>query len=376
MSTNRFARRDSRTLTRQQKLPFARRLGQFVSGKYRWGKNRKKRSGSSTGMWSRLGGLFKSKSVAPVTNETTNGQSVQQGFGRRLSYVAVLVVAVAIPVLLSLGYRYLSHTPSLSLREVQIEGNQRVSPSDIMDAGGLADGPNLLALDLAEVEAGLMSHSWIRAAKVERLLPDRLRIKVSERNPAVLLSMGALYLVDGQGELFARVPQGTNYGLPMVTGIERAQLLGERGIEQSERMQRFLRKAISLTNQWKGSELGATVQLSEVRIDPLLGYSVVLGDGAERGIGAVVRLGHQPKVAQFEKLGVVLTDVNRRQRSLAEVHLDDQRDPNRIAVRFRSESEREQELLEGEEVSGEVSYGQLRARTTTVAQGVNKVERD
>jgi len=375
MSTSRFARRDSRSLTQQKKLGVGQRFKLFLKGRYRWGKNRKTRGSADGTFWSRLfAGLKNSK----TEDSNTPGLSLQQRVLQRLPQMTILVFAITLPILVAMGYRYLTHTPSLGLREVQVEGNVRVTPSEVMAAGGLAHGPNLLALDLDEVEAGLISHPWVRSAKLERILPDRLRVVVSERRPAVVLSMGAMYLVDQQGFLFDRLESGVDPDLPMVTGIVRAQLLGENGLEQAERMQRFLRQAIVLSDQWSSSELGKSVQLREIQVDPLLGYSIVLGEGAELGTGAIARLGHRPLVEQFDKLSVVLSDTNRRQRAMAEIHLDDERDSNRIAVRFRAESEAEQGLIEEEETKKKdgASYGQAETASAIIAQSNNTGERD
>jgi POTRA domain-containing FtsQ-type protein len=48
-------------------------------------------------------------------------------------------------------------------------------------------GRNLLRLPLAEVRQRLAANPWIAAAEVAKELPDRLRVTVAERRPAVLL---------------------------------------------------------------------------------------------------------------------------------------------------------------------------------------------
>lgn len=52
-------------------------------------------------------------------------------------------------------------------------------------------GRNLLRLPLAEVRQRLAANPWIAAAEVAKELPDRLRVTVAERRPAVLLREGA-----------------------------------------------------------------------------------------------------------------------------------------------------------------------------------------
>jgi cell division septal protein FtsQ len=294
---------------------------------------------------------------------------------RLLPHLGIVIIGLSLPVVVALGYRYLTHTPSLSIREVQVEGNQRVTPSEILEAAGVAQGPNLLALDLEAVETGLISHPWVRAAKVERALPDRLRIEISERTPSILLSLGSLYLVDVRGEIFKRLAPGEHFSLPILTGISRAHLTGELGVERMDRARRTIRDAIALVDRWQVSSLGDTVVLSEVRADPLYGFGVVMGRGAAMGTGALVHLGHEPNDAQLERLEVLLDEANTRRRRLAEIHLDDERKPNRTAVRFRSDSEREQEGLEKGRQGAVSPSGQQGTRAGIQAIALTKKER-
>jgi hypothetical protein len=67
-------------------------------------------------------------------------------------------------------------------------------------------GRNLLRLPLAEVRQRLAANPWIAAADVAKQLPDRLRVTVLERRPAVLLRSGeALLFADAAGRPIAPV---------------------------------------------------------------------------------------------------------------------------------------------------------------------------
>jgi POTRA domain, FtsQ-type len=72
-------------------------------------------------------------------------------------------------------------------------------------------GRNLLRLPLAEVRQRLASNPWIATAEVAKELPDRLRVTVAERRPAVLLRGGAgaghdaLLFADAAGRPIAAV---------------------------------------------------------------------------------------------------------------------------------------------------------------------------
>jgi hypothetical protein len=67
-------------------------------------------------------------------------------------------------------------------------------------------GRNLLRLRLAEVRLRLAANPWIASAEVAKELPDRLRVTVAERRPAVLLRGGKeLAYADAAGRPIAPV---------------------------------------------------------------------------------------------------------------------------------------------------------------------------
>jgi cell division septal protein FtsQ len=67
-------------------------------------------------------------------------------------------------------------------------------------------GRNLLRLQLAEVRQRLAVNPWIAAVDVAKQLPDRLRVSIAERRPAVLLRRGqALLYADAAGRPIAPV---------------------------------------------------------------------------------------------------------------------------------------------------------------------------
>jgi hypothetical protein len=67
-------------------------------------------------------------------------------------------------------------------------------------------GRNLLRLPLAEVRLRLAANPWVAAVEVAKELPDRLRVSVAERRPALLLRLGEeLLYADAAGRPIAPV---------------------------------------------------------------------------------------------------------------------------------------------------------------------------
>jgi len=64
---------------------------------------------------------------------------------------------------------------------VAIDGERHLSREEILAAAGVNGRTSLLFLDVADARARLLTNPWIAEATVQKLLPDRLVISISER---------------------------------------------------------------------------------------------------------------------------------------------------------------------------------------------------
>lgn len=98
-------------------------------------------------------------------------------------------------------------------------GHSRTDAAALKAALDTEAGAPLLELDLAALRAKVEALPWVRVASVERALPDRLIVRVLEREPAALLQRdGRLSLIDNTGTLIPDTPLGPFSHLPAVTG--------------------------------------------------------------------------------------------------------------------------------------------------------------
>ena len=70
-----------------------------------------------------------------------------------------------------------------AIRRVDVQTDGVISPDQLRRWSGVKPGDNLMALDLASVKRNLELVSTIGSVSVERVLPGRLRIRVTERQP-------------------------------------------------------------------------------------------------------------------------------------------------------------------------------------------------
>lgn len=134
------------------------------------------------------------------------GRDPRRGLLRTGSAALALAFGVGLAALL--GQPILNWLgPELgSVDTIAIQGNSQLSFVEVATATGVARGSELARVEPADVEARLMAVPWIRDARVLRLPPSTLLVRISEREPrAMLVATGrgrADRLVDADGTPF------------------------------------------------------------------------------------------------------------------------------------------------------------------------------
>lgn len=140
-------------------------------------------------------------------------------------YRRVLVGGIAA---LSVGFalyeaaNYLLYSPGVLLQssdQIEIEGNRFVPPEAISEKFSADMGRSVLRVPLTERREALESLPWVEQAQVHRVLPNRIRVEITERTPVAFLRTGSdLSLVDAQGVILDRPVEG-EFHFPVVAGV-------------------------------------------------------------------------------------------------------------------------------------------------------------
>ncbi len=117
---------------------------------------------------------------------------------------------------------YLLYSPGVALvsaAQIDIEGNRFV-PADAIDEKFSADlGRSVMRVPLSERRASIESLPWVEEAQVQRVLPNRIRVGITERAPVAFLRAGGdLSLVDAHGVILDRPAEG-EFHFPVVGGF-------------------------------------------------------------------------------------------------------------------------------------------------------------
>ncbi|MBI2706706.1 MAG: FtsQ-type POTRA domain-containing protein [Proteobacteria bacterium] len=114
------------------------------------------------------------------------------------------------------------------LEDVIVEGRMRTDKAQILSLLELERGKPLFSLNLPESKAKLEKISWVKAARVERQLPNILFIRISEKEPVALWqNQGRTYLMDWDGELMETKEPHKYKSLLVVTGEQAPRHVGE-----------------------------------------------------------------------------------------------------------------------------------------------------
>ena len=142
-----------------------------------------------------------------------------------------------------IGGRFLLYgRPMLLIKPEQIEvnGNHIVSREAVLQQFARDRGRSVLRIPLDSRRSALEEISWVESAMVQRILPNLIRVDLTERTPIAFLRNGTeLALIDSHGVILDR-PRGEDLQFPIVTGLSENMPREERA-KRMQTYQEFLK---------------------------------------------------------------------------------------------------------------------------------------
>jgi cell division protein FtsQ len=142
------------------------------------------------------------------------------------------VIATGLITAAALAGDFLYHSPQVALlkpEQIELSGNHVVSRDAVLQQFVRDRGRSVLSIPLDTRRSALEELSWVETANVQRILPNRIRVEISERTPIAFLRNGTeLGLIDAHGVILDR-PRGEDFQFPIVTGLSDSVSREERG---------------------------------------------------------------------------------------------------------------------------------------------------
>jgi cell division protein FtsQ len=290
-------------------------------------------------------GSFTRGSRRPNVSRRTAAARRRRSLGR---LVSLFWAASGVAVVVFVGFFFvfvhdvLTQSEHFKARTIQIEGGRRLSAKTLAAVAGVAEGVNVLSVNLSTARKRLLAQPWIAQAELRREIPSTLHIRVREHVPAAIVDVGKKFLLNAQGEIFKEWEPADPAGLPVVSGLKIADLrVADRSgaaaalplalfpskprpdASPSRSMEAVL-QVLALGSQ-SGSAL-STQSIQAIRVDRELGITVQAYDE-----GKLIRLGYDDFASKFSLLADLLTFL-KNQTGLTDFERIDLTDADRVIV--------------------------------------------
>jgi cell division protein FtsQ len=118
--------------------------------------------------------------------------------------------------------QFLLYSPTMLLLkpdQIELNGNHNVAREAVLQQFVPDRNRSVLLVPLDTRRSEIEKISWVESASVQRILPNRIRVELTERTPIAFLRNGnVLALIDAHGVILDRL-QGEDLQFPIVSGV-------------------------------------------------------------------------------------------------------------------------------------------------------------
>lgn len=150
-----------------------------------------------------------------MEEESTTENKMPKGVLR--SILIVMCALILLIIFISSSY--------FRLESIEIEGNKGLTQEEIIAISGIEEDANVLAISLDRTRDRLLCDLRIENVEATRILPNKIRLIVTERNP-IFYATGSLGFleIDRQGTVLAVHKSMNRMDVPVLTGRQLSDL--------------------------------------------------------------------------------------------------------------------------------------------------------
>lgn len=237
-----------------------------------------------------MGGQRRSSGVTQrPTRRERGGEVLATRLRAMLGYVPAFLkicLTIVLGILIFAGYRTAASASFFQVRNVEVQGTSRVSADEIRAiVRKEVERSGVWNADLHVINARLERLPWVRTAVVSRVLPDGIRVRITERVPRAVVrtASGRFRWIDDDAVLLGEMLPTDQMPAFFLRGLNEEDPEGARQ-ENRERVAKFL----ELQRAWDVA--GLSERVSEVNLIDIRDVRAQLaGDNSQ----IEVRLGSQ-----------------------------------------------------------------------------------
>lgn len=139
----------------------------------------------------------------------------------RYRRLAALILATGLVAMLAWGVVAVTRLPALAITRVEVTGNKHLDEATVRKLARVGVGSSIVWLPKRSIERRMRSHPWVNEVRVDRDFPDTVRIRVTERTPAIVVDNGgsSLWVVSADARWLGERSVAET-GLPVVRDVE------------------------------------------------------------------------------------------------------------------------------------------------------------
>ncbi|HYI45953.1 MAG TPA: FtsQ-type POTRA domain-containing protein [Actinomycetota bacterium] len=108
-------------------------------------------------------------------------------------------------------------SPLLRVKHVRVVGAQHTTSAQVAEVAGLDEADNLLLLSTEDLEQEILELPWVADAEIDRRLPDTVRVRIEEREPALVIEIpSGRWTIDAHGRVLQKGRAAES--LPILSG--------------------------------------------------------------------------------------------------------------------------------------------------------------
>jgi cell division protein FtsQ len=234
--------------------------------------------------------------------QSSGGEPFQEFLKRAVHWVFHALLLVLFLLAGHGVYTYLLEAPLFQVREIEVEGNQRIPMQALLSLVPMEEMTNLFAVRLKKIAGRFESHPWIEQVSLRKVFPHKICIRVEERKPIAILQLEELYYIDSKGVIFAPAGEGDGYDYPLLTGLTRQLVDQEGGVAKL-----LMTKALELLRIAGNEKENPLQEISEIHLEKSYGIRCFAYHG-----GLEVEMGWDDFPEKLRRLSFVRSDLQRR----------------------------------------------------------------
>ena len=155
----------------------------------------------------------------------------------------------------------------LTVKEIVIIGNSKISPSEIIKRSGIRAGSTSMLFSASKAEQKILENPWVSEVRMKKLLHGKIKVEISENDPFCIVAReGAKpHYIDGQGKRLGVAEPSQGLDFPVISSKE-------------EISPGLMLQAIEILNLSKSSSVLDWSEISEIVVEETFGIKLLTLD--------------------------------------------------------------------------------------------------